>query len=274
MVKRTFDVVLAIIGSILATPIVLLVLLLIYLQDGHSPLYLAPRVGKSGKTFKLVKLRSMVVGADRCGADAAPLNDPRITRLGRCIRTWKIDELVGLINVLKGEMSIVGPRPSVLRQVEAFTPIERRILSVKPGITDLSSIVFFDQDAILAHSSDPDREYDRVIRPWKSRLGLLYVDNQSLLLDVKLVLLTAITLCWRRGALIYLQTILDDLGAEAAVKAVARRDRALPPFPPPGADHVTDRPPRPDAVRRRECLDGESEYTPSEAAEMSVPGAT
>ena len=238
MLKRAFDFTAALFGLILTSPILLPVIVAIWLQDFHSPFYVAPRVGKGGKLFKMVKLRSMVVNADKVGVDSTSARDPRITRAGNLVRKYKLDELSQLWNVLIGDMSLVGPRPQVQRDVAIYTEEERRLLSVKPGITDMSSIVFADEGEILKDSQDPDLEYNQLIRPWKSRLGLFYINHQSFFLDIRLIFLTAVAILSRERALTGIQKILDRLGAEEMVKRVAMRQEPLKPFPPPGAAEI------------------------------------
>lgn len=238
MIKRAFDLVASLFGLILTSPILIPTMIAISLQDFHSPFYVAPRMGKGGRLFRMVKLRSMVVRADKTGVDSTSARDPRITPVGHFVRRYKLDELSQLWNVLKGDMSLVGPRPQVKRDVEIYTDVERRLLSVRPGITDISSIVFSDEGDILRDSRDPDLDYNQIIRPWKSRLGLFYIDHQSLALDVRLILLTAGAIFSRERALDGVQRILDELGADAMMKQVARRKDKLEPYPPPGAAEV------------------------------------
>lgn len=238
MIKRLFDIIISLVGLIVASPILIPTMVAIWLQDFHSPFYIAPRVGKDGKLFRMVKLRSMIVGADKTGVDSTAAGDRRITKVGHFIRRYKLDELSQLWNVLKGDMSLVGPRPQVQRDVALYTDEERRLLSVKPGITDISSIVFADEGEILKGKPDPDLAYNQLIRPWKSRLGLFYIDHQSLLLDLRLIFLTAVTIVSRRRALEGIQRILSDLGADEQLKRVAFRQEPLKPYPPPGATEI------------------------------------
>jgi len=238
MIKRLFDIIVSFFGLIIASPILIPTMVAIWLQDFHSPFYIAPRVGKDGKLFRMVKLRSMIVGADKTGVDSTAAGDRRITKVGHFIRRYKLDELSQLWNVLKGDMSLVGPRPQVQRDVALYTDEERRLLSVKPGITDISSIVFADEGEILKDKPDPDLAYNQLIRPWKSRLGLLYIEHQSLLLDLRLIYLTAVTILSRQRALDGIQQILTDLHADEQLKRVARRQEPLKPYPPPGATEI------------------------------------
>jgi lipopolysaccharide/colanic/teichoic acid biosynthesis glycosyltransferase len=171
--KRLLDITVAALGLVLLSPVLIVLCILIWLQDRHSPFYVATRVGLHEHTFRMVKLRSMVVRADKSGVDSTAGDDPRLTSVGRMIRRFKLDEIPQLWNVVKGEMSLVGPRPNVERETSMYTPDEKRLPSVRPGITDLSSIVFSDEGEILQGSTDPDLLYNQIIRPWKSRLGLL-----------------------------------------------------------------------------------------------------
>ena len=238
MLKRVADVILASLGLLLMSPILLPTIVTIWLQDFHSPFYIANRVGKDGRLFRMVKLRSMVVKADRAGVYSTAGNDSRITKVGHFVRRYKLDEISQLWNVLKGDMSLVGPRPNVPNEVALYTVAEKQLLSVKPGITDIASIVFADEGEILRNSPDPDLDYNQIIRPWKSRLGLLYINNQSLLLDLKLIYLTATTIMSRAKALNAVQEILLQFHADEQVKKAAARSEKLLPFPPPGATEI------------------------------------
>ena len=220
------------------SPGLLLFMLLIWLEDFHSPFYVAPRVGRRGKIFEMVKLRSMIVSAEKAGVDSTSAEDKRITWMGRLIRRYKLDEFSQLWNVLKGDMSIVGPRPNVEREVALYTEEEKHLLNVRPGITDLASIVFSDEGDILADSYDPDLKYHQLIRPWKSRLGLLYVKNRSFFLDLYLILLTAIAIFSRSLALRGVYGVLTRLDADHQLLGVIQRKEPLRPYPPPGSEHI------------------------------------
>jgi lipopolysaccharide/colanic/teichoic acid biosynthesis glycosyltransferase len=236
--KRLFDVFVALIGLIVASPVLLLFMLLVFLQDFHSPFYMASRVGRGGRDFTLVKLRSMTIGADRSGVDSTAQNDPRITRVGQMIRSYKLDELPQLWNVLTGKMSLVGPRPQVRRDADLYTEVEKGLLAVRPGITDLASIVFSDEGEILKDREDPDLAYNQLIRPWKSRLALANIQHSTPVLDLKLIYLTAVAILSRDKALDGVQKILADLDVDEDIRAVAARNKPLEPFPPPGASEV------------------------------------
>ena len=236
--KRLFDIVASAAGLLLASPVLLPVMFLVWRQDRHSPFYVAPRVGRGGGAFSMVKLRSMVINADKSGVDSTGANDRRITPVGHFIRRYKLDELTQLWNVLKGDMSLVGPRPNVKRETDLYTPAERRLLDVKPGITDFASIVFSDEGDILKDQADPDIAYNQLIRPGKGHLGLFYIEHRSLWLDIRLCWLTAIAIVSRERALRGVTQILRNLSAPAALIEIASRAKPLVPAPPPGGDKI------------------------------------
>lgn len=235
---RLLDVLVSFIGLVLLSPVLLVFMLLVWLQDRKSPFYMAPRVAKGGGNFTMVKLRSMVANADKTGVDSTANNDMRITRLGRVIRKFKLDELTQLWNVLIGDMSLVGPRPQVRRDVDLYTAEEQRMLTVLPGITDFASIVFSDEGTILEGRPDPDLSYNQLIRPWKSRLALFYIDHRSVATNLKLVWLTAVTILNKPKARLGIQNELKRLGADEQMIRVAGRSEELTPFPPPGATEI------------------------------------
>ncbi len=236
--KRLFDIFASGLGLLLASPVLLPVMFLVWKQDKHSPFYVAPRVGKGDTVFSMVKLRSMVINADKSGVDSTGANDRRITPVGHFIRRYKLDELSQLWNVLKGDMSMVGPRPNVKRETDLYTPVERGLLNVRPGITDFASIVFSDEGDILKDQVDPDIAYNQLIRPGKSKLGLFYIANRSLWLDIRLCWLTAIAIASRERALEGVQHILRNLGANEELRQIAARKEPLVPMPPPGGDRI------------------------------------
>lgn len=238
IVKRLLDICASCFGLVLASPILLPVMFLVWWQDKHSPFYVAPRVGKRGVPFKMVKLRSMVINADKSGVDSTGANDRRITRVGHFVRRYKLDELTQLWNVFIGEMSLVGPRPNVKRETDLYTPVERRLLEVKPGITDFASIVFSDEGDILKEQQEPDIAYNQLIRPGKSMLGLFYIENRSTLIDIKICFLTAVAILSRDRALAGVQSILQELGAHQELMRIASRTELLVPMPPPGGANV------------------------------------
>jgi lipopolysaccharide/colanic/teichoic acid biosynthesis glycosyltransferase len=238
MIKRFFDIVISLILVIIFSPFLIIFAFLIWKQDWHSPFYVAPRVGKNEKIFKMIKFRSMIVNADKSGVDSTSANDSRITPLGNFIRKYKIDELPNFFNILLGEMSFVGPRPNVKRETELYTIEEKHLLTVRPGITDLASIVFSDEADILEGSLDPDLDYNQLIRPWKNRLAIFYIKNRSILLDIKLIFLTIVSIISRRKALNGINKILVKFSADEKLIDVALRKFALVPYPPPGSDKI------------------------------------
>ena len=194
MMKRGFDFVSSLVGLILASPVLLVIAILIKREDRGSVFYRGVRVGRFGKLFRIFKFRTMVVNAEKLGGPSTADDDPRITKVGNFIRKFKLDELPQLINVLKGEMSIVGPRPEVQMYVDMFMEEERAILSVRPGITDWASIWNPDEGGILAGSLDPEKTYMEKIRPEKIRLQLKYVRERSFWNDLKIIAQTIITI--------------------------------------------------------------------------------
>lgn len=237
--KRLLDITAALLGLVLLSPLLVILSIAIWLQDYHSPFYIAPRMGRGEKPFRMVKFRSMVIRADKTGVDSTAGDDPRITALGRFIRRFKLDEIPQLWNVLWGQMSLVGPRPNVERETVLYTAEEKRLLSVRPGITDLASIVFADEGEILQGSADPDLRYNQVIRPWKSRLGLLYVDAPSnVLRDLKVILLTVRGALDRSAALEGVYEMAAGLGAGPELLEIVSRRNPLPVGAPPGASEI------------------------------------
>lgn len=242
MMKRFLDLFISVAGIILFSPVIMMFVIAVYLQDFHNPFYVANRVGKSEKPFKMFKLRSMIINADKSGVASTSNDDKRITTVGRLIRRFKLDEIVQLFNVLKGDMSLVGPRPNVQVETDLYSSEEKRLLSVRPGITDFSSIVFSDEGAILEGRDDPDLSYNQLIRPGKGYLGLVYIQNQSLLLDIKLILITVIAIFSRDVALKMVVTILRSVNAPPFILEIAARQKPLSPIAPPGmSDVVMDR---------------------------------
>ncbi len=235
MSKRLIDIVFSVPILVIAAPVVLAAMLLIWSYDRRSPIYWAPRVGRGGRDFRMAKLRTMTVDADRIGGSSTSRSDGRVTPPGRLLRRWKIDELPQVWNVLLGQMSLVGPRPNLRRGgVDRYTREEMRLLDARPGITDLASIVFADEADILDGAPDPDALYDRVIRPWKNRLGLLYLDRRTLGIDLRILALTGLAILSRPAALRCVDRILADLRVDEALRGVCRRQDPLPWAAPPG----------------------------------------
>ncbi|HRS54369.1 MAG TPA: sugar transferase [Bacteroidales bacterium] len=192
--KRIFDILFSFCILIILLPIILIISLIIYLYDKGPVFYKAPRVGKNGKLFKMYKFRTMVKNADKIGPSSTTKSDNRITKVGKFLRKTKLDELPQFINVLLGEMSIVGPRPDVKQFTDLFTEEEKIILSVKPGITDYASIWNSNEAKILEGSDDPDKTYMEVIWPEKKQLQIKYVKERSFTTDIKIIILTLLAL--------------------------------------------------------------------------------
>ena len=181
-------------GLVLLAPVLLSIVVLIKLEAGGAVFYRGIRVGRHGKSFRIFKFRTMVVDAEKLGGPSTADDDPRITRIGKFLRKYKLDELPQLINVLKGEMSFVGPRPEVEQEVRLYNEEEKALLNVRPGITDYASIKFHNEGEILRGSADPHQAYREKIRPEKIRLGLEYVRDCSFKTDLKVLALTFKTL--------------------------------------------------------------------------------
>jgi lipopolysaccharide/colanic/teichoic acid biosynthesis glycosyltransferase len=191
MLKRLFDIVFSAAGlTMLGLPL-LIVALIIRLTDFGPVLFKQVRVGKNGRQFNILKFRTMVVNAERLGAQITVGRDPRITRIGHFLRKTKLDELPQLLNVLSGTMSFVGPRPEVPKYVALYNDEQRKVLSVKPGVTDLASIKYHRESEILASAGDDwEKTYVEQVMPDKLRLNLEYIANRSLWFDVKLIFKT------------------------------------------------------------------------------------
>lgn len=187
MAKRCFDIIVALIGLVLLTPVFLIVALAIKLDSPGPVFYIGKRIGKDGVPFGIIKFRTMVDHADRIGAALTQGQDRRVTPVGRVLRKWKLDELPQLLNVLRGEMSVVGPRPEAPCYVEHYTPEQRRVLQVKPGITGLTQVRFRHEEWLLQQCRDVEEEYVREIMPCKLALDLQYIGSRSLLMDMKLI---------------------------------------------------------------------------------------
>ncbi len=229
---------LSLIGIIVLMPIITVFSILIWLQDFKSPFYVADRVGKHGKLFRMIKFRSMIVNASSSGVDSTADDDNRITNIGKVVRKFKIDEIPQLFNVFLGQMSFVGPRPNVLNETNLYSKVENKILTVRPGITDFSSIVFSDEGDILKGSKNPDLRYNQIIRPWKSRLAIIYIENQSLLIDIKLIIWTILGIINKRLVLKNITNFLINIDCDQRLINTCKRDKELEPFPPPGFNNI------------------------------------
>jgi len=190
ILKRLFDICAALFGLIVLSPFLLLVALWVKL-DSKGPVFYRPeRGGRNGKPFRIFKFRSMIIDADKIGPGSTANDDRRITRSGRFIRACKFDEISQLINVLFGDMSLVGPRPDLLSEVAKYEGEEKRILDLRPGITDWASIWNADEGGVLDGAKDADAVYQIVLRPTKVRLQLYYRDNRTFFFDLKIIFST------------------------------------------------------------------------------------
>jgi len=189
--RRVFDTVVGCLGLAIASPALLVAVVAIKVDSPGPVIFRQKRVGLSGVPFEILKFRTMRVDAEKVGAQLTVGADPRITKVGAFLRAWKIDELPQLVNVVKGDMALVGPRPEVPRYVELYTPEQRRVLSVRPGITDPASIEFRNESELMAGQDDPERYYREVIMPRKVQLNLDYLDRRSLATDLGILFATA-----------------------------------------------------------------------------------
>lgn len=187
---RFFDFILSLVGLVVLAPIFIVLAIWIKIDSKGPVFYKQVRVGQNSIDFGLFKFRSMVVDADKKGLITVGGRDPRITRSGYFIRKYKLDELPQLINVLVGDMSLVGPRPEVRKYVDLYTDEQQKVLSVKPGITDYASIEYMDENEILGKSSDPEKTYIEEIMPEKIKYNMKYINNKSLFEYFKIILLT------------------------------------------------------------------------------------
>lgn len=190
MLKRLFDFVASSIGLLVLFPFFILIALLIKVDSPGPVFYLQERVGKDNVLFKLFKFRTMRVGSDKAAAITIGARDSRITRIGFWLRKFKLDELPQLINVWKGEMSLVGPRPELKKFVDLYSVNQLRVTAVKPGITDYASIQFKNENELLEGKEDPIDFYIREIMPVKLELNLKYIQRQSFWLDIKIIFQT------------------------------------------------------------------------------------
>jgi len=191
MIKRLFDIFFSFFGLIMISPILLLISILIKKESPGPAFYRGKRVGKNGKEFRIFKFRSMVVDAERLGGPSTSADDPRLLKIGKILRRHQLDELPQLINILKGEMSFVGPRPEVPFEVETYDEETKKIiLSIKPGLTDLATLENIHEEEILKGSKDPHQAYRELIKPQKLKLAKEYVKNQSFWLDLKIIFKT------------------------------------------------------------------------------------
>lgn len=187
---RIFDGLAALLGLLVLLPFLAVLAVLVKLQDGGPVFYRQERVGRGGRPFRIWKFRTMVVDADRVGKPLTVGADPRVTRIGAFLRRWKLDELPQLLNVVLGEMGLVGPRPEVPKYVAHYTEAQRAVLALRPGVTDLASIAYRNESELLAGLEDPEGHYLQVILPDKIRINLDYAAKASLGRNLKVILAT------------------------------------------------------------------------------------
>ena len=192
VIKRIFDIVASGLGIIVLSPILLIIALIIKKESDGPVFFKQIRVGEKGRNFEILKYRTMVVDAEKMGRQITVGNDNRITNIGGFLRKYKLDELPQLINVFKGDMSLVGPRPEVPRYVEMYNEEQRKVLDVKPGITDLASIRYRDENELLGTAEDPDDMYINTIMPDKLALNLEYINKSNVFFDIYIILKTIV----------------------------------------------------------------------------------
>ena len=197
MVKRLFDIIFSFFGLIIVFPILGVIAVLIKISSPGPVFYKGERVGRYGKLFKIYKFRTMISDAEKAGIWSTSVRDPRLTKIGKFLRKYQIDELPQLINVLKGEMSLVGPRPQVSWAVELYNEEEKTLLNLRPGMTDWASLWNFHEGEILKGSKDADKDYLEKIHPEKMRLALEYARHHSFWIDLKIILKTIIAIFFR-----------------------------------------------------------------------------
>ena len=192
-----FDRIVSFLGVLILLPLFLLVGLLIWLEDRHSPIFFQERVGQQGRKFNIMKFRTMAVAPAAEGPQITTSDDDRITKIGRILRKSKLDEIPQLINVIKGDMALVGPRPEVPKYVALYDAKQKRILSIRPGITDLASITFFDEAEMLANTPNPEETYVNEIMPEKIKINLEYLEHRSFATHLSVIWQTVMRLLYR-----------------------------------------------------------------------------
>jgi lipopolysaccharide/colanic/teichoic acid biosynthesis glycosyltransferase len=197
MIKRFIDVFASLVGLVILSPLFILIAVSIKVSDGGTVFFRQERVGRRGCTFRIWKFRTMLVGADKIGPSITSAIDPRITKVGRLLRSSKLDELPQLINVVVGEMSLVGPRPEVPKYVALYTVEQRKVLDLKPGITDLASLEFRDEENLLAGAPDAEIFYRDYCIPRKIELNLKHASKASAWRDLEIVIRTIVSIVTR-----------------------------------------------------------------------------
>lgn len=225
MLKRIFDSCGAALGLVLLSPLLIVAAVFVVVDTRGPIFYRGVRVGKNGKKFRMFKFRTMVVNADTIGGASTPEDDPRITRVGGLLRRYKLDELPQLLNVLKGDMSLVGPRPQVPWAVDLYTEEEKSILALRPGITDYASLRFANEGEILRGSKDPDRDYFEKIHVEKMRLSIEYARGQSFWLDCRVLFYTIIKVLFGVTYTKSYRTDLKQSSGSAATMAIRGQEK-------------------------------------------------
>jgi lipopolysaccharide/colanic/teichoic acid biosynthesis glycosyltransferase len=221
--KRATDIAVSAAVLAAAAPVGAVIAWRIRREDGGPVIFRGIRVGRGGGTFDILKFRTMSVGADRLGVDATANDDPRLTEIGRTLRRWKLDELPQFVNVLRGDMSLVGPRPQMVWDVELYSDAERELLSLRPGITDWASIRYRSQGALIEGRADPQAAYFELIRPGKMSLAMAYLRHRSYGVDLRILGLTALAVLGHPRT----DELLDRMIASASSRLVSRvRSRA------------------------------------------------
>jgi lipopolysaccharide/colanic/teichoic acid biosynthesis glycosyltransferase len=211
--KRTTDVVVSAAGLVVIAPLTAAIAWRVHREDGGPVIFKALRVGRYGRTFHMLKFRSMVLGADQLGLYVTPNDDPSLTGTGRFLRRWKLDELPQLVNVLRGEMSLVGPRPPTVWDADHYDEQQKQLLEVRPGITDWASIRYRSQDTLIEGQADPHVAYFEMVRPGKMELALAYVHHRGYLVDLGILGLTALALLRYRRTDELLQRMVTSVRA-------------------------------------------------------------
>ncbi|MGC6533428.1 MAG: sugar transferase [Flavobacteriales bacterium] len=196
--KRAFDLIVALLAVLVLLPLLVILALAVALTSPGGAFFAQTRVGRGGREFRLLKFRSMRPGSEAKGQLTVGGRDPRITAVGHFLRKTKLDELPQLINVLKGEMSLVGPRPEVPKYVALYTPEQRKVLDVRPGLTDYASLEYFEENALLGASENPEETYIQEVMPAKLALNAKYIQDMGLGTDLKILLRTAGRIVGRR----------------------------------------------------------------------------
>ena len=233
MIWNFFQRILALIIFTILSPILLAVTILVWVYDGRNPFYTPYRVGKNGKLFRMIKLRSMVYQADSINIVATAVNDKRITPIGKFIRALKLDEFFQLINVIKGDILLIGPRPQLISEYESFTENEKHIVDVNPGISDFASLFLSKMENFLANYEDPYDAYFTRCRPIKSRLALFYVKHRSILVDMQLLFYNFTNFIDHKWTLKHMANMIIKLGDCGIAYKVLCGEQEMYPMPLP-----------------------------------------